>query len=202
MVTDKLEHKRIGLFGGSFDPVHNGHIYCAQYILNEYNLSEVIFIPVYIAPHKQDQTITSFNDRFNMLNLAVEKLQNITVSDYEGQLKRVSYTADTVKMFVHKYALKRSNVFFIIGNDLIESFTQWKDYRTILNLTSLMVIERKSGIKNISKFIDDDVILYSKSPMIDVSSTKIRHAIANNKSINEYVNPMVANYIKVNKIYG
>ncbi|HOI30006.1 MAG TPA: nicotinate-nucleotide adenylyltransferase [Melioribacteraceae bacterium] len=187
---------RIGIFGGSFDPVHTGHLILAQYVLEQRNLNRIIFIPCHISPHKTGQKITSGVHRLNMVKLAVENIPYLEFSDYEILKGDISYTYDTLKHFSGNY----DEIELIIGYDNLLVFEKWNNPDEIIKLARLIVIKRKTDIiDERNRFFDSAVIL--DTPTIEISSTDIRDRISRGRTIDFLVPEPVKKYIYEKKLY-
>lgn len=192
---------KIGLFGGTFNPIHNGHILFLQQIKEKYCLDKVILMPSNIPPHKYSALATN-NERFKMCKLATEEIDYIAVSDIEYKLSKKSYTSNTLKILKKSYP--NDEIYLIIGPDMLLSFDKWYEYNSIiekfpiLSGTSskyeyeLMTSKAKELGGNISVFMID---------ILKVSSTYIRIKYAQGESCAEYLNKKVAQYIFNEKIY-
>lgn len=133
---------KIGLLGGTFDPVHRGHLQLARAAMQEAQLEKVIMIPAAGPPHKDNAGITPFHHRLEMLRLAVEDEVDIELSSIEGDLPRPSFTVDTVRLF-QKGAEKGTVFYFIIGLDAFVEILSWKSCKELLSMVALLVARRK-----------------------------------------------------------
>ena len=133
---------RIGLFGGAFNPFHNGHLKIAKTAIDAQKLDKLIFIPTGNAPHKKETSI-SRTDRLNMLNLAIEGEDKMCVSDYEITKDTVSYSADTTEYFKSLYP--EDELFFIIGDDSYNQLSSWREPERILKAATLLVFPREGA---------------------------------------------------------
>lgn len=187
----------VGILGGTFDPVHLGHLITAQYVLEVRNLSSIIFIPNRISPHKTGKKISHAKDRLNMLNLAVEGIDHFIVSDIELKRDGISYTIDTLR------ELKKSfgDIELIIGYDNILEFSTWKDPDEILKLAQVVVMDRKikSHPQNPDKYFSSAVLL--DTPQIEISASEIRERVKTNLPINFLVPQKVMEYISTQNLY-
>ena len=170
--------ERIGIFGGSFNPVHSEHIKVALEAVKELQLNKLFIIPTFVAPHKQGVEVLSASDRLNMLNLAFLGNDNIIISDYEIKAQGVSYSYLTIRHFKELYS--DSELFFLMGSDMIENFPTWKNPDDIVKNCNLVLINRQGNgvnddilIENIKTLFNHSVIKLSVSGR-DVSSTEIR----------------------------
>jgi nicotinate-nucleotide adenylyltransferase len=182
---------KIGVFGGSFDPIHNGHLITASAVKKIRGLDKIIFIPSFIAPHKIDRVSSSPNHRIEMIILAIEGIPYFEYSDYEINKEGVSYTIDTLKFLKNKY----SDIELIIGYDNLLDFKTWKDPDEILKLVKLVVLKREVENEPIEKDIYYHSSEIIETPIIDISSTLIRNRVRNNLSINFLVPDKVMEYI-------
>lgn len=184
---------KIGIFGGSFNPVHNAHIEIIKYILDNLNLDKIIIIPVGIPSHK-DNNLALENLRLAMCELAFDKFPKVEVSDIEIRDNKVSYTIDTLKKIQNIYG-KENEYFEIVGDDCIENFHKWKDYKNILKLSKLIVYKRGVFHKK------DKNIIYLDNDICQISSTEIRDKITKGESINNFLPPQVLKIIQDNNLY-
>ena len=188
----------IGLLGGTFDPIHNGHLITARVVLEIRGYDKIILFPCSISPHKQGVKTADNFDRLNMVRAAIENDNNFEVSDYELMLGGVSYTIDTLKHFKDNY----NEIELIIGYDNLAKFDTWKDYQEILKLTNLVVMKRSSdNLKVENKIVLEKAIIVD-TPTIEISSSGIRERIKNNLPIDNLVPESVQKYIYNNGIYS
>ncbi len=187
----------VGIVGGSFDPVHHGHLITAQDVALKRNLEKVFFIPCYISPHKVNVEYSSPEHRVNMLKLAIEDHPLFEFSDFEINRKEISYTVNTLMEFSKKY----DEIELIIGFDNLLKFDSWKEPDTILKLAKLIVMKRHidTDTKIYHKYFGEAV--YVDTPTIEISGTEIRERIRKNLPIDYLVPPSVKNYIFENNLY-
>ena len=133
--------KRIGIFGGTFDPPHKGHLAIAEQAIKQLGLDSVYFVPAYIPPHKQQHSSTTAQHRMRMLKLAVRGRKKYRVSALELKRGGISYTIDTLKAFKQRFP--HIDFVLILGADNLLQFQSWKSPKTILQLSSLAVYKRK-----------------------------------------------------------
>lgn len=192
----KLENKkRIGILGGTFNPIHLGHIGLARQAKNILGLDKVIFMPAYVPPHKQVCNNIDAEDRFNMVRLAIKNEKDFGVSRLEIDLKQKSYSINTLKKLKTSYP--DSKIFFIVGSDALNELHNWKMVDEILKLTNFTVANRPGyEIKDIPK----DILTINIKP-VDISSTEIRRRIKNNESIKGLVADSVIGYIDKKGLY-
>lgn len=189
--------KKIGLFGGTFDPPHFGHMLIAQEALHECKLDEIWFIPVSTPPHKE-RDVTPGYARLEMLVRAIEDEPKFYVSDAELKRSGRSYTVDTVKHFAETYP--SHEFFFIIGGDMIESLGEWKDIDTILSLVTFIGVDRSEHTDASPHY--KDRVQHLDLIQVDFSSTKIRERVQESKPIRYMVPDKVDTYIQEGGLYG
>lgn len=189
--------EKIAILGGSFNPIHIGHLILANTVCEEFNLDKIIFVPCYIQPLKSNKDFASPEDRLAMIKLAIQNNPKFELSDIEIKRKGKSYTVDTLKYFKQKY----DDLYFVIGADNIKDFHRWKEPDTILKLAKLIVTNRGGIELKIPKRLRGKKIFVCKIPDIEISSTLIRNNIRSNKSIKYLVPEKVEKYIIKNKLY-
>lgn len=169
----------VAVFGGTFDPVHLGHIRMAEYTLDVLGMDKLIVLPNGNPPHKADKDKTSFEHRYNMLMSAFKNMQNVEISDFEADTSKHSYSVDTMRYFRKKY---NDKTFFVMGADSLLTIDKWYKYEELLSENSFIVFKRK-GEGNLQEVADKYKTLYGTEiriadmPPEDVSSTEIRRDI-------------------------
>jgi len=196
-MNPKYQPNKIALFGGTFDPVHLGHLIVAEWAWDALDLDKVIFIPNHIHPFRKRRDITPPQQRLDMLELALQAYPNFEVSDVELERKGVSYTVDTLE-YLHKI-YPDSELFFLIGADNLLKFDEWKEPQRILELAKIVIYNRDDSR------IEDDTrqerMIYLNSPNIKISSTQIRERIKQGHSCKSMLPLDVWRYIEENHIY-
>lgn len=187
--------RAVGLFGGTFDPIHIGHLITAQSVLEIRNLSKILFMPAFVSPLKVDYISASSEDRTKMVELAIKDNPNFELDKYEIDKARISFTIDTLKYLKQKY----SAIELIIGYDNFLVFDKWKEANEILELVKIVVLKRRVDDYNQSK--TDDRFIFVDNPTIDLNSTEIRERIRNSKNIEFLLPPLVSEYISHNNLY-
>ncbi len=189
--------KKVAILGGSFNPIHIGHLILANTVCEELNLNKIIFVPCYIQPLKSDKDFASPIARLEMIKLAIQSNPKFELSDIEIKRKGKSYSIDTIKYFKKKY----DDLYFVIGADNIKDFNEWKEPDKILELAKLVVTNRGGINEKIPKKLRRKKIFACRIPDIEISSTMIRNFIRSNKSIKYLVPEKVERYIIKNKLY-
>ena len=193
-----MSKEKIGLFFGTFDPIHNGHLRIAKYITEEKLADKVWLVVTPENPIKAGSKISSFNHRFNMAKIATENYDNIIPSDLEVNLKKPNYTIDTLEYISNK--LKDIEFSLIIGEDNYKIFDTWKDYKKIINKNKIFIYTRKVTLNENLHIINQNT-MYIGGPRIDLSSTNIRKIVSNNSDPKDLISNKVMEYINSNKLY-
>lgn len=181
----------IGLFFGSFNPIHLGHLIIAQYALEFTDLDEIWFI---ISPHnplKDKKTLLADHHRYYMVNMAVEDLPRLKASNIEFNLPQPSYTINTLTYLHEKYPEKR--LVLLTGSDVLPTFNKWKNYEQILQFYELYVYPRPCTEAH--PYEDHPKVKFIEAPMMDISSSFIRESIAKGKDVSFLVPDKVYRHI-------
>lgn len=194
-----LSEKAVGLFGGSFDPVHRGHISIAESFLNTSHIYELWVMLTPESPHKQREEKTDYNLRFEMLQLAFADVKNAKVSDFEQQFSPPYYTVDTLREL--KRTFKNKRFFLCMGEDSLIDFDSWYHWEEILEYCELLVARRPSyDVKKLNNKIRENTYFVSHKPM-DISSTEIRKKVQEDEKIDGLVPTEVEEFILERKLY-
>lgn len=196
---------KIGILGGTFNPIHLGHLIIAEQCKEQLNLDKVIFIPNGSPPHKNKDIIDK-KHRFTMLEIAIENNKKFALSDIEIKKDELSYTINTILEL--KNTLK-DELFFIIGDDSLFSIKTWYKYDLLLKECKFIIFPRDKEIKKeyYEKYILEELnsnlenFIFISFPLINISSTLIRKMIMNKMSIKYLVPDNVINYIDSNNLY-
>lgn len=199
--------KRIGIMGGTFDPVHNGHLLLGRQAYHEYGLDEIWYMPSHIPPHKRDHPITDSNDRIAMLRLALADMPYCTVSEFEMEREGTTYTAHTLSLLKEEYP--DYHFFFIIGADSLYQIERWYHPEQVMKLATLLVsvreyedadrpIERQAAYLS-GKYGADIRLLHNKE--VDFASAHIRKRVLEGKDISKDVPEAVKEYIDSHGLY-
>lgn len=192
----RYANKRIGIVGGTFNPVHNGHLHIAKEAKSRLRLHKIVFVPAYTPPHKKIHGNASPQDRLNMLRFSVKGKDSLSVSTFEIKKKGKSYSIRTVRHLKKKYG-KTAELFFLLGSDSLAGLRKWKGIANLLKLSQFVVLPRPGfPLKRCPARI-----LKLKIPMKDVSSTRIRSLVGRRKSIEHYLPKAVSLYIKKENLY-
>lgn len=187
----------IGIFGGTFDPIHMGHLITAQAVREIRKLDKIIFIPAHISPFKTERDSTSDEDRYRMLELALEGIEYFDISDLEIKKDKISYSIHTIKELKKKY----DKIDLIIGYDNLLSFDKWKSPDELLTLVNLVVLRRKTEEGETSKNKYFKSAIFVETPLIEISGTEIRERVKQNLPIDFLVPKNVMEYIYNLKLY-
>jgi nicotinate-nucleotide adenylyltransferase len=205
--------KRFGVMGGSFDPVHVGHLSIAQQVFNGLKLERVILMPAATPPHKQDgRERASGADRLEMCRLAIHNMHGLDVSDFEIARGGVSYTVETARALRAAYG-KDAQIFFIIGSDSLADLPQWYQIGELLTLVDFAIAERReTPIKddlwmNLRKSLGQEAETKLRQGVVsvqrvDVSSTLIRELLRQGEKIPGYLRRDVGEFIRKKGLYG
>lgn len=207
-----------GLFGGTFDPVHLGHLRCAEEVLELFALDRLLFIPAGIQPLKADRDILPFHHRERMLRLAIEGNPSFAISDVEEKRGGRSYSIETVQHFLDT-APDGTELFFILGQDAFDEFPMWREWQELLRLCNFVVMTRPGHeARNQADVFPPDVaslfrydaatdgfrgpgdrcIFFRTLALLDISSTDIRARVRARRSIRYLVTDPVRDYILSN----
>ena len=215
--------KGIGLFGGTFDPVHHGHLRAGEEIRQAFSLSWVEFLPARIPPHKTDQALTDVEHRVAMLRLAVEGNPYFRVSEVEATREGVSYLVDTLKAYREHYPPDVS-LYFIMGMDSFQEVATWHRYPELFSLSHFVVITRP-GYKRpeLSEVVSQDVassfapypgendclehagghrIHFRETTLLDIAARRLRTWIREERSVRYLIPERVWAYVQENGLYA
>lgn len=211
-----------GLFGGTFDPIHFGHLRAAEELLALLGLDRVIFIPAAFPPHKTARRITPFEHRLQMVRLAIAGNDSFSLSDAESRRQGKSYSIDTVRHFLASPD-PNLELYFITGRDAFDAITTWHEWETLLSLCHFIVMTRPGyenrGLAGIfseayaSRFRYDELLQGYRGPsgcalhfrdvtFLDISSSRIRDSLKTGQSIRYLTPDPVRGYIAANTLYA
>jgi len=211
---------KTGIMGGTFNPIHYGHLKCAEELLATCNLDRIIFIPAAQPPHKDNSNINPFDQRLAMVKRATTPYPQFEVSDIEGQRDGNSYSVDTLNMLHQHYP--DDQFYFLVGMDSLNSIHTWHKYPQLFELCHL-VVARRPGVtmpasnsalpvairqqfcydSELNSFCHSSGhrLIFLEQTFLDISSTQIRACVANKQSIDELVPATVAEYITSHNLY-
>ncbi|MBW2186260.1 MAG: nicotinate-nucleotide adenylyltransferase [Deltaproteobacteria bacterium] len=211
---------RTGIMGGTFNPIHNGHLKCAEELLSSCKLDRVIFIPAAQPPHKNTSDIDPFEHRYSMVKRAILPYRHFEVSDVEAQREGKSYTVETLAILHQLYP--DDQFYFLIGMDSLNTIHTWHNYSQLFELCHLVVARRPRVKMPASDTVlpvairhqfcyDSELnsfchssgqkLIFLEQTFLDISSTQIRNNVANNLSVSALLPATVAEYIKTHHLY-
>jgi len=187
---------RIGILGGTFNPIHIGHLILAEAALSKLKLDKVVFVPTYVPPHKTIEGNVKPKDRLKMVELAIADNELFEVSTFELDSKKKSYSIETLKDFRRVYG-NQAQLYFITGSDLLKDLFSWKNVNDIFKMSKFVVANRPGyPVKDVPEEAETVVI----TP-IEVSSEDIRKRIKEERSIRYLVPEKVRAYIIKHSLY-
>ena len=198
--------KKVGIMGGTFNPIHNGHLFLAEHAYEQAGLDYVLFMPTMKPPHKADMSIVSAEHRINMVRLAIKNNPKFVLSDLELNRPGITYTSDTLK------ALKENEpdteYYFIVGGDSLMMMSHWMDPQTVFRLSTIVAGGREqcsqeqleNQVKHLEDAYDGKIILLDM-PIMEISSEQIRNRLAKGETIRYYVPDEVISYIQEYDLY-
>jgi nicotinate-nucleotide adenylyltransferase len=192
---------KIGIMGGTFDPIHLGHMIAAESAREAVGLDEVWFMPTYIPPHKQNQPIASAEMRLAMVNLAVAEHPNFRAVDYELTLGGISYTANTVQFLRQLHP--ELSFYYIIGADMVMYLSKWDRIEEIVEVVSFIGLQRP-GFELELKQLPEELavkVQLAVMPLIEISSTAIRERKRLRQTVRYLVCDNVRIYMEANRLY-
>jgi nicotinate-nucleotide adenylyltransferase len=214
---------RLGLMGGTFNPVHLGHLRAAEEIAWRYNLNKVLFMPSAVPPHKGDDDVASFQDRLKMVEMAITGRPGFEASDLEARLSTPSYTINTLRV-LHSGLSEKEELFFLVGFDSFRNIKLWKRYRDLFPLTSFVVNMRPDtpgSLKLLGNVLEEcfgkkahwnsheeayflpglKPVYFFESSRLAISSTDLRARLKEGQSIRYLVPDAVLDYLLSNALY-
>jgi nicotinate-nucleotide adenylyltransferase len=193
--------KNIGLFGGTFDPIHIGHLIIAEFLRNELNLNEVWFIPAKIHPLKSNPSITKEKYRLEMLKMALSDNPHFCIDEVELKRKEVSFTTNTLDLLLQRYKEILPKFYFFIGMDNLNQLYRWKEPISILKKCQVVAFGRPgfTPSQTTNRFIP--YIKFVQMPLIDISSSMIRKRIKLGLSVKYLVPEIIIKYIEEKQLY-
>ncbi|TDF96782.1 nicotinate-nucleotide adenylyltransferase [Paenibacillus piri] len=193
---------KVGIMGGTFDPIHIGHMIAAQCAYEQAGLSEVWFMPTNVPPHKQQATMASSGQRWEMVCRAVEGQPHFRPFDFELKKGGISYTFDTISLLLKEYP--GIHFYYIIGADMVQFLPKWYKIGELAKLISFIGLQRPGytpGMEQLPESLRDAVEL-ATMPLIELSSTSIRQRKSEGRTIRHLVPDRVHEYIEESGCYG
>jgi nicotinate-nucleotide adenylyltransferase len=218
-MESKPGEKRIGLFGGTFNPIHLGHLRGAEEIWEAFQLEEVIFIPSSVPPHKVTEKVIEAKHRLEMVRLATSNNPHFSTSDVELSRPGKSYSVDTIRFFRER---RQDALFFIVGSDAFVEIETWKEFQNLFSLCDLIVMARPGSQKNSSSsplpkalipsfrydsgekawiHLSGHLLYFKEISFLDISSTKVREFIEKGGSVRYLIPAEVEAYIQEHGLY-
>lgn len=197
--------RRIGLLGGTFDPIHTGHLDVARAAQRELELTAIHVLPAHVPPHRPQPVASAFH-RFAMASIAVAGVKGWRASDLELRMPPPSYTAQTLRHY-HERGYSRDDLFFLVGVDAFKDIHQWHDYPAILDAARFVVVSRPSypvsdtADAGDRRSVSDTRAIFIHADTADVSSSAIRRARAEGRSIAGMVSAGVQQHIEQHGLY-
>ncbi|MEN6462430.1 MAG: nicotinate-nucleotide adenylyltransferase [Syntrophomonas sp.] len=198
--------KSLGIMGGTFDPIHYGHLTAAECARSEFDLDKVLFIPSARPPHKELDLVSDCNDRYTMVRSAIADNPGFEISSLEIQRKGLSYTVDTIDYYLHKYS--GTKIFFILGLDALLLINTWKEVERLVELCQFVAVARPGYqielndryLKGLPEVLWKNVH-FMEIPGNTISSSDIRQRVLTGKPIKYLVPPVVEEYIYCRGLY-
>lgn len=198
--------KKLGIIGGTFDPIHNGHLILAEHARVEFSLDDILFIPTGNPPHKDKEKISFTNHRYEMVSLAINSNPWFHISSIEMEKEDTTYTVDTIESIKNLY--KDREIYFILGADSFCNIHLWKSYKRLLELCNIIIAKRldtdnellDEKLSSLTKIYKESIYIL-ESPLIEISSTNIRNRVKKGLSIRYLMPESVEFYIEKNKLY-
>lgn len=193
--------KKTGVFGGAFNPVHNGHVRLAEEAVKQLKLRRLLIIPTYVSPHKHTELLP-FEDRAEMCRRAFGHIPGAEVSDIEVRLGGTSYSINTVRALREMYPDEQ--LFLLIGGDMLFSFDKWYKYESLLKETKVCAVARDDdSLVDMMEYANEiGRVKVLPTQAVTMSSTQVRETIANGGDISEMVPAGVAEFIREKGLYG
>ncbi len=197
---------KLGIFGGSFNPIHNAHIKLCEYVIEKTVVDKILLVPTGDNPLKNTDDMIKREHRFNMTLAAVDGRKDIYVSDLEINREGVSYTVDTLERINELYSADK---YFIFGSDILFQLSKWKSFDKLCRMVGFVCVMRKStdfgACLNVAQRLSADfganIILLDENVTDNISSSMVRSLVRQGGDISSFVPARVAEYIKINDLY-
>jgi len=191
--------RRVAIFGGTFDPVHMGHLLMAEEAVERLRLDRLFFLPAGRPAHKRDRSITPVEHRLAMLRLAVRGNPRFAVSRLEADHDRVTYTVESLERFAKA---EGAELYFLMGQDSLDEFRTWREPDRILALARLAVVPRGEMERPSLDAAVRRRVVFLKPPRIGIASSEIRRRLGRKRSVRYWIPDPVLAYIKRHGLYG
>lgn len=208
MVLSSFKEKKIGIYGGTFDPIHHGHLHAAIEIYEKAQLDEVWFVPASSSPFKNDQKVTSYAHRYQMLQLAIQGIPYFRLCDIENKREGPSYTVDTIREILENNSSQanRDRYFLMIGDDMIKNFHLWHQVEELVSLVPLLIATRLKSNEydcpqappQVREAIKKGLIT---TPVMEISATDLRKRLKDRLYCGHLIPTKVLDYIYQNQLY-
>ncbi|MCK5824180.1 MAG: nicotinate-nucleotide adenylyltransferase [Ichthyobacteriaceae bacterium] len=198
IITPKLANKKIGLYFGTFNPIHVGHLIIANHMVENSELDEVWFVVTPHNPFKKKDTLLNDYHRFDMVQRAIENYPKLRASDIEFKMDQPNYTSKTLGLLIEKYPTHEFAL--IMGEDNLQNFHKWKNHEYIISNHSLYVYPRP-GAKKGEYHNHNKVNLVENVPQMEISATFIRQSIKNGKNVRPMLPEGIGEYINEQLFY-
>ncbi|MBI3016736.1 MAG: nicotinate-nucleotide adenylyltransferase [Deltaproteobacteria bacterium] len=217
-----MHYQKVGIFGGTFDPIHNGHLRVALHIEEKLKLNHIYFVPAYRSPYKTDESFAAPHHRSEMVKRAIIPFPHFSVSEFELNKKGVSYTIDTLKHYQGLLS-PDAELYFILGTDAFLGIAQWKQVADLFAIAHLVVVSRPGyQFKPLSQILKNDKlakefvalsenkeyqhftghhIYFFELPTMDISSSELRDKISQHEPYSSFVPKEVQEYIQAQHLY-
>jgi nicotinate-nucleotide adenylyltransferase len=186
----------VGLYLGTFNPIHNGHVTLTEYFSSLPELDEVLVVISPQSPFKSEEELIGDYERLEMAETVFKKFDNVRVSDIEFKMSRPNFTIDTLKEFKRRHRYNKLILF--IGEDNLAGFNNWKDYKKIIEIAEVYVYPRDTNQKIPNDILSNNNIKLVDAPKIKISSSHIRELLKSNQKIDDLVPKEVLNFFKSN----
>jgi nicotinate-nucleotide adenylyltransferase len=218
-MTETVE--RVGILGGTFNPIHLGHLRAAEEIREHFSLATVFFVPSRTPPHKEHTALASSRQRLEMVQLALEGNPSFAVSDFELTQEQTSYSIFTIEHFRERYGDDRE-LYFLMGMDSFLEITTWKDYNRLFSLTNIVVVSRPgfqeqdpadvlpvdaadnfdyNPIQRVFTHVSGHRLFMHRTSLLEISSSEIRSRIEKDLSVRYLVPEAVLRYVSDHGLY-
>jgi nicotinate-nucleotide adenylyltransferase len=191
--------RRIGVFGGTFDPVHTGHLIMAAETVERLRLDSLVFVPARRPAHKRSRALAPIEHRIAMLRLAIRGARRLSVSRIEANGDHVNFTVRTLETLAGR---ERADYYFLMGQDSLEEFADWREPERILSLARLAVVPRGEGELPLLPAVVRRRVVFVRPPRIGISSTEVRRRLRRGLTVRYWIPDSVLSYVTRHGLYG